>query len=86
MKGKHRATLAQKKALARKPSIWARIFRFFFPKDFWGELKRGMQMGKASKVAEKLGGGLYGLGRFARKKVDPEHKMKIGKQKEKKGK
>ena len=84
MKRKRRVTPAQKKAQARKPSIWVKIFRFFFPKDFWGELKRGMQMGKASKAAEKLGGGLYGLGRFARRKVDPEHKIRTGERRRKK--
>ncbi|GAG41557.1 unnamed protein product [marine sediment metagenome] len=69
-----------------KPSIPERIFRFFFPKDFKGELKRGMEIGKGSAVAKKIGGGLYDVGKAARGKVDPEHKLKIGSQKEKHGK
>jgi len=72
--------------MKKKQNIWIRIFRFFFPKDFKKELGRGMEMGKGSNVTKKLGEGLYGVGKFARKKVDPGHKMKIGTQgKKKKG-
>ena len=68
----------------KKYGFWMRIVRFFFPPNFRGELRRGIGMGKASGVARKLGGGLYEVGRFARRKVDPEHKMKIGEQRRRK--
>lgn len=70
----------QKKKKATNLSFWTKIFRFFFPKDFKGEFKRGMEMGKGSSISKKLGTGLYSLGKAARREVDPEHKMKIGRQ------
>jgi hypothetical protein len=68
----------------KQPNLLVKLFRFFFPKDFAGEFKRGMEMGKASSLSKKLGGGLYDLGKAARKRIDPGHKMKIGKQRRKK--
>jgi len=70
----------KRKQRTTKYRIWTRIFRFFFPKDFKKEIKKGMEAGKASNISKKLGEGIYGLGKFTRGKVDPEHKMKIGKQ------
>ena len=69
---------------AEKPSFWNRIFRFFLPKDWRGEFKRGVEMGKGSTIAKKIGGALYDGGKGARRIVDPEHKMKIGEQRKKK--
>ncbi len=57
-----------------------KIFRFFFPKNFMQEIKRGIETGK-NKPAEYAGGKLYDLGKKARKTIDPKHKMKIGKNK-----
>ena len=65
---------------SKQPNLLVKLFRFFFPKDFAGEFKRGMEISKASGLGKKLGGGLYDLGKATRKKVDPKHKMKIGKQ------
>jgi len=67
-----------------KTKPWARIFRFLFPKNFVGEIGRGMGIGKAGHVSEILGKKLYEAGKTARRKADPEHKMKIGSQKRKK--
>ncbi len=85
-KGRVKAKALKKKKYPhrKKFGIWYRIFRFFCPKDFKGEVKRGMKIGKGSKIAEKLGGGLYDLGKAIRRKVDPEHKMKIGKERRRK--
>lgn len=76
--------IERSKPRPKKYGFWMRIFRFFFPPDFKGELRKGLEVGKASGVARKIGGGLYEVGRFARRKVDPEHKMKIGEQRRKK--
>jgi len=61
-----------------------KIFRFFFPKNFNEELRRGMQIGSESKAREIIGTGLFNGGKQLRKIVDPQHKLKIGSQKEKK--
>ena len=65
-----------------KTSLAVKIFRFFFPKDFAGELRKGIEMGKMSNVSRELGGKIYDLGKWTRGKVDPEHKMKMGKHKD----
>ena len=57
----------------------SKIFRFFFPKDWKGELRKGIKIGKQS--GQSLGGVMFDLGKKARKVVDPEHKMKLGKKK-----
>lgn len=72
--------MRKQKSRERKPNFWSKLFRFFFPENFKGELKKGMEVGKGSHVTQELGRRLYGLGKVTRKKVDPEHKMKIGKQ------
>lgn len=60
--------------------LLSRIFRFFFPKDFMGELKKGIKIGQ-EMPAKKAHDSLYDAGKKLRKKVDPEHKMKVGKKK-----
>lgn len=81
MKKGNRVILIQRKVKTKKPSFWNRLFRFFFPKDWKAEFQKGKEIGAASRVARKIGGGMYDLGKATRKTVDPKHKMKIGKQK-----
>lgn len=63
------------KKKAKKVSFWTKVKNFFFPKNFKQEMQKGMEMSSPYG----LGAGLYKLGKFVRKKIDPEHKMKIGK-------
>jgi len=58
-----------------------KIFRFFFPKNFNEELRKGMQIGSESKAREVIGTGLFNGGKKLRQKIDPKHKLKIGNQK-----
>lgn len=76
--------MTKKEKQIAKPKIWIKIFRFFFPKDWKAELRRGKEIGSSSGVAKKIGGGMFDLGKTVRKKIDSEHKMKIGKQRNKK--
>ncbi len=55
----------------------SKVYRFFIPKDFKAELRKGMQIGQ--QPGQSVGNALFQLGKGARKKVDPEHKMKFGK-------
>ncbi len=73
--------MTKKKKQAKKLSFWHKLFRFFFPKNWKAEFQRGKEMGSGSAIAKKIGGGMFEAGKAARKKVDPEHKMKIGNQK-----
>jgi hypothetical protein len=59
------------KKKAKKTSFWTKIKQFFFPKDFKGEMKRGMDSGKI--IRDKVGGAAWDTGKALRKKVDPEH-------------
>ena len=68
----------------KQVSVLHRIFRFFFPKNFLGEVKKGIEMGKVSEASKRLHGGMYEAGKALRRKVDPEHEMKIGSQRKKK--
>lgn len=72
----------QKKCKKEKKSNWlVKIYRFFVPKDFKTEFQKGKEMGSTG-LAKGLGGAMFDFGKAARKKVDPEHKMKIGKKKD----
>ena len=81
-------TRKKKKKQTTNKKVWIKllikIFRFFFPKDWKAELQKGKEIGSSSGIAKAIGGGIFGLGKAARKKVDPEHKMKIGNQRRKK--
>lgn len=56
-------------------SIGQKIKNFFFPKDFKNEMYRGMKMSSPYGCSAVLIPILTGLGRLARKIVDPQHKM-----------
>lgn len=60
-------------------SFWYKLFRFFFPKNFGAELRKGMQIGQ--QPGQTLGKAMFQVGKGARKVVDPEHKLKVGKNK-----
>ena len=71
--------MSKKSRRARKASILEKIFRFFFPKNFKGELARGMEMGAGKGIAKGLWHLSFGFGKLLRKIVDPQHKMKFEK-------
>ena len=58
-----------------KKSFCQKLKDFFFPKNFWQDLRQGTQIGKIArdKAFEKA----FNSGKFLRKKIDPEHKMKV---------
>ena len=62
---------------APEPSFWYKLFRFFFPKNFRAELRKGMQIGQ--QPGQTIGNAMFQLGKGARKVIDPKHKMKVGK-------
>ena len=57
----------------------SRLRNFFFPKDFFMQIAVGRQIGSQHQLSDKV----YNWGKSLRKKIDPEHKMKVGKKKEK---
>lgn len=70
-----------KKQKIEKKSNWlVRIYRFFVPRNFGVELQKGRQLG--AQPGQTIGNAMFQLGKKARKAVDPEHKIKIGDQKE----
>ena len=72
------------KKVQKKPNIWARIFSFFFPKDFGAELLKGRMIGDQIKRGNISSKALptWWLGKGVRKLVDPKHKMKLRKRKD----
>jgi len=38
----------------KQPNLLVKLFRFFFPKDFMGELRRGKEMGKTMGKAARM--------------------------------
>ena len=70
----------------KKTSWLIKVFRFFFPKDWKTEMMKGRMAGeqmRQGKISPKVVP-TYWLGKGIRKAVDPEHKLKVGEQKEKK--
>jgi len=76
--------LPKRKKQVQKFSFLVKVFRFFFPKDWKASFQKGKEIGSASGIAKKVGGKVFDAGKTARKRVDPEHKMKIGNQRKKK--
>jgi len=74
--------MSKKNRRARKAGTLEKIFRFFFPKDFKGELAKGIEMGASSGIAKGLWHLSFGFGKLVRKVVDPQHKMKFEKKRE----
>jgi len=74
--------MSKKNRRARKASTLEKISRFFFPKDFKGELARGIEIGAGSGIAKGLWHLSFRLGKLARKVVDPQYKMKFEKKRE----
>ena len=73
------------KKKTKKPSWFARIYRFFVPQDFKTQLYQGMKAGediRRGKISPKIIP-TYWLGKGVRRMVDPKHKMRVGKQEEK---
>jgi len=65
------------------PSFWYKLFRFFFPKDWRGELTKGRTLGeqlKQGKISPKVIPSWW-LGKGIRKLVDRKHKMEVGEKK-----
>jgi len=71
--------MSKKNKQAKKTSIPEKILCFFFPKNFKGELARGMEIGAGSGIAKGLWHLSFGFGKLLRKIVDPQHKMKFEK-------
>ena len=66
-----------------EPNFWNKLFRFFFPKDWKGELMKGRMAGeqlRQGKISPKVVPSFW-LGKGIRKLVDPKHELKIGKKK-----
>ena len=64
-----------------EPSFWYKLFRFFFPKDWKGEIAKGQMIGyqmRTGQVSPKVMP-TWWLGKGIRKLIDPKRKMKVGK-------
>lgn len=84
MKKNYKKIRKQKRIQEKESKWWCKLFRFFVPKNWKLEIQKGREIGSTHGIAKTIGKGMYGVGKLARKAVDPEHKMKIGDQKEKK--
>lgn len=75
------------KVEVKKPNILSKIYRFFVPKDFKGEMLKGriMAANAQGKILEKITNPknmpTWYIGKGLRKLIDPKHKMKFGKEK-----
>ena len=64
-----------------KKNILVKIYRFFFPKDFYRELQKGMVAGQEIKSGKRTLMNFipsYWIGKGIRKAIDPKHKLHFG--------
>ena len=62
-----------------KASFGRKLKDFFFPEHFGAEVAKGMYISSPYGISAIVGKVLFGLGRLARKVIDPRHKMFEGK-------
>lgn len=78
---KRKKTASKKKKTENKPNFFIRLYRFSIPKDFHAELVKGQMIGeniRRGRVSPKVIP-TWWLGKVLRMIIDPNRKMKVGK-------